>query len=62
MVDFKQIVENNKELIIKKTKELVQIPSVLDETTISEDVNFSETGKNVEILNTFNISCIWMVD
>ncbi len=31
MIDFKQIVENNKELIIKKTRELIQIPSVLDE-------------------------------
>ena len=40
MVDFKQIVENNKELIIKKTRELIQIPSVLDESTASESAPF----------------------
>lgn len=40
MVDFKQIVEKNKELIIKKTQELIQIPSVLDENTISEESPF----------------------
>ena len=40
MVDFKQIVENNKELIIKKTQELIQIPSVLDESTITEEAPF----------------------
>ena len=40
MVDFKQIVEKNKELIIKKTQELIQIPSVLDENTISEEAPF----------------------
>ncbi len=45
MIDFKQIVENNKELIIKKTKELIQIPSVLDETTISADAPF---GKKIK--------------
>ncbi|MBP3503940.1 MAG: dipeptidase PepV [Bacilli bacterium] len=40
MVNFKQIVENNKELIIKKTQELIQIPSVLDESSSSEDAPF----------------------
>ena len=40
MIDFRQIVENNKELIIKKTQELIMIPSVLDETTKSEDAPF----------------------
>lgn len=40
MTNFKQIVENNKELIIKKTKELIQIPSVLDESTASEAAPF----------------------
>ena len=40
MVNFKQIVENNKELIIKKTQELIQIPSVLDESSSSEEAPF----------------------
>lgn len=45
MIDFKQIVENNKELIIKKTQELIQIPSVLDEATISSDAPFGSKIK-----------------
>ena len=40
MVNFKQIVENNKELIIKKTQAVIQIPSVLDESSSSEDAPF----------------------
>ena len=36
MTDFKKIVEQNKDLIIKHTTELIQIPSVLDETTATD--------------------------
>lgn len=40
MIDFKKIVEQNKDLIIKHTSELIQIPSVLDETTATKESPF----------------------
>lgn len=45
MANFNKMLEDNKELIIKKTQELIQIPSVLDETTITDDAPF---GKEIK--------------
>ena len=45
MANFNKMLEDNKELIIKKTQELIQIPSVLDETTITVDAPF---GKEIK--------------
>ena len=45
MINFNKYIEDNKELIIKKTQELIQIPSVLDESTISFDAPF---GKEIK--------------
>ena len=45
MINFNKYIEENKELIIKKTQELIQIPSVLDESTITEDAPF---GKEIK--------------
>lgn len=40
MTDFKKMLEANKDLIIKKTQELIMIPSVLDETKATSDAPF----------------------
>ncbi len=40
MIDFRKMLEQNKQLIIKKTQELIRIPSVLDEANASEDAPF----------------------
>lgn len=40
--DFTDIVNSNKELIVKKLQELLQIKSVLDETTISDEMPFGK--------------------
>lgn len=46
MINFNKYIEENKELIIKKTQELIQIPSVLDESTITEDAPFGKEIKH----------------
>ncbi len=40
MIDFKQMLEDNKKIIIEKTQELIRIPSVLDEENIRIDAPF----------------------
>lgn len=46
MINFNKYIEENKELIIKKTQELIQIPSVLDESTITEAAPFGKEIKH----------------
>ena len=49
MANFNKMLEDNKELIIKKTQELIQIPSVLDETKRRLDQANSELDKLVGV-------------
>ena len=44
MYDFEKMILDNKELILKKTQELIRIPSVLDENNKTDEAPF---GKNV---------------
>ena len=46
MINFNKYIEDNRELIIKKTQELIQIPSVLDESTITDDAPFGKEIKH----------------